>query len=491
MDIEFFIRKGVTYAYASFLLLIPLFAVIIVAQIFTFQTTNYPFSALIFFSIVTAAYFFPRVKVKAEKTIEQLIFRDKYDYKKTLRDLSKAMVSILDLNELCRKIITTSTEALLVEKASIYIFDEEKSVYMLRDCQGSQCNKLDGTYRKDELFFKWAEMHKDIFIREELERFIDVPEAIAVAEKMSQMEAELCIPLFTKKKLIGIINLGMKENKEMYTHEDLEMLTTLANNATIAIENSQLYESLMKTKQVMLRAERLAALGTLSAGLAHEIRNPLVAIKTFTQLLPERYDDEEFRNYFLNVTAGEIDRISSLVTELLEFARPSEPFFQQEDINSTLEKMIKLINNEAKKKDLQIVTNLELQLPTVTMDKEQMKQVFLNILLNAIQATPEKGKISIRTSKNTQNANHEFIQVEISDTGKGVSPEEVDKIFTPFYTTRSQGSGLGLAISHQIVEEHEGTITVESILNKGAVFTVNLPVNPLLFKGNKGSERPH
>lgn len=489
MDIDIIIKKGATYVYASLLLLIPLFVMVMIGQLAAFRTIDFSFSVFVLGTIVTAAYFFPKVKLQAEKTVEQFIFKNKYDYKKTIRNSSKAMVAILDINELCKNIITTTTDALMVENASIFIFDDEKNAYVLRNAKGPANHEILGSSHKNDFFFKWAERHKEIFVREELERCADNAENIAVAKSMGRIKAEIGIPLITKKKLIGIVTLGMKDNKEMYTHEDLELLATLANNATIAIENAQLYENLKKTKKIMLRAERLASLGTLSAGLAHEIRNPLVAIKTFTQLLPERFDDEEFRNHFLSVTAGEIDRISTLVSELLEFARPSEPFFQQENINTILEKMIFLINTEAKKKELQIEINLAKELPPVTIDKEQIKQVFLNILLNAIQATPEKGKISIQTRKQSQNKLDEFIQIEITDTGTGIPPQDLDKIFTPFFTTRHKGSGLGLPISHQIIQEHEGTITVQSDQHKGTIFTISIPVNPLIFKGNKGSER--
>ena len=489
MDIEFVIRKGVVYAYASFLLLIPVFLLILGAQIYAFKKANIAFSAFTFLCIIIAAYLFPKVRLQAETTVEQYFFKDKYDYKKTISDLSKAMVSILDINELCKKIISTTTEALKVDKASVFIFNEEKDAFLLCDARGLEGYTIANSYRKDDQFFKLLERRREITIREELERYQHNPDMQTIYQMMTRMGAETCIPLIAKQRLIGIVNLGMKGNKKMYTHEDLELLTTLANSATIGIENAQLYENLKNTKKIMLRADRLASLGTLAAGLAHEIRNPLVAIKTFTQLLPERFDDEEFRNYFTTVAAGEIDRISTLITELLEFSRPSGPFFQQENLNDILDKMITLIKTEAKQKELTIEATLADDLPTVTVDKEQMKQVFINILLNAIQATPEKGTILIATRKIVKsNGGPGFVQVEISDTGIGIPEEELDKIFTPFFTTRAKGSGLGLAISHQIIQEHEGTIDVKSVEKKGTTFIINLPTNPLILK-HKNNDR--
>jgi signal transduction histidine kinase len=152
--------------------------------------------------------------------------------------------------------------------------------------------------------------------------------------------------------------------------------------------------------------------------------------------------------------------------------------------------MITLIKTEAKQKELEIETTLADDLPTVTVDKEQIKQVFINILLNAIQATPEKGTISIVTRKIAKsNGAPGFVQVEISDTGIGIPEEELDKIFTPFFTTRAKGSGLGLAITHQIIQEHEGTIDVRSAVHKGTTFSINLPINPLILKQHKNNDQ--
>jgi signal transduction histidine kinase len=488
MDITFVLKKGVTYAYASFLLLIPLCLFVIYGQQLAFKSINYTFSVFILSIIIVAAYFFPKVKVRAEKTVEQFIFKNKYDYRKTISDLSKAMVAILNTNDLCKKIITTTTDAMRVEKASIYILDEAEGFYKLCDSMNFPQEKIVSNYHKEDPFFKWAERHKVIFIREELERYTNDAEALAMAEKMKQMESEICIPLITKEKLIGVISLGMKGKGEMYTHEDLELLTTLSNQATIAIENAKLYEDLSNTKVRMQRADRLAALGTLTAGLAHEIRNPLVAIKTFTQLLPDRFDDDEFRNHFLSVTAGEVDRISSLVTELLEFSRPSQPNLNKEDLNQIVEKMLLLVATESHKKNLQIVKNFHDYLPPVVLDKDQLKQVFLNILLNAVDATPENGIVTVGTKLIKRNGHQDHVQIIIKDTGKGIPQEDLDRIFTPFFTTKHQGSGLGLAISHQIIQEHNGTIEVESEENRGTSFFVTLPLNPLQIQKRKAME---
>jgi signal transduction histidine kinase len=479
MDITFVIKKGVTYAYASFLLLIPLFLLILYVQKSTFGHISFPFSVAILCIIFIASYFFPQVKVKAERTIEQYIFKNKFDYKKTISDLSKAMVSILNINELCWKIITTTTEAMQVKTATIFILHEEESCYKLFESIGVNQDMMVRSYPKDDPFFRWLEERNEIFVREELERHSPVTEARKAVERLKEMDAEICIPLVAKKKLIGIISLGMKGKGEMYTHEDIELLTTMSNQATVSLENARLYEDLYRAKVQMQRADRLASLGTLTAGLAHEIRNPLVAIKTFTQLLPERFDDSEFREHFLSVTAGEVDRIASLVTELLDFARPSQPKLNREDLNQIVEKMMLLVDTESHKKNVQIVKDFNDFLPPVVLDREQIKQVLLNVLLNAVDATPEDGTIFVETAPIKKNGSLDYVQIVIKDTGRGIPAEDLDKVFTPFFTTKHEGSGLGLAISHQIIQEHHGNIEVESTKNQGTTFRINLPVNPL------------
>jgi len=317
----------------------------------------------------------------------------------------------------------------------------------------------------------------EIVIREELAKGIHISELNDVVQQMSLIEAEVSIPLISKGHLIGILNLSHKFNKDIYSHEDVELLGTLANQTAIAIENARLYEDLKKSKSYIRRADRLASLGTLTAGLAHEIRNPLVAIKTLTQLLPERLEDDEFRNHFLTIASGEVDRISSLVNELLDFARPSDPKLEFEDINGILDGMILLVSTESKKKQIHMVKQYASELPPVRVDREQIKQVFLNILLNAIEATPENGEIKVKTRSFAKPGGEPYLQIEFTDTGCGIPSEYLEDIFNPFFTTKTTGSGLGLAISNQIVQDHRGYIVVESQQNKGSSFYVNLPVN--------------
>jgi len=477
MDINIVLKKGTAYGLLMLLLFVPSTLLIILGQKLFYKEINYLFLIYIFSILLVASIFFYKIKPRTEKAVEQLLFKKYYDYHETLRKFSKVMVSILDLKSLSGKTIETITETMGVEKASLFLLDQEREGFRLFESKNLKTASTTLPFlSKGDPLPHYLQRSGEIIIREELMKGANIPELNDVTHQMSLLEAEVSIPLIFKAKLIGMINLSHKFNKEIYSHEDMELLNTLANQVAIAMENARLYEDLKKSKSYIRRADRLASLGTLTAGIAHEIRNPLVAIKTFTQLLPERLEDEEFLNGFLNIASGEVDRISSLITELLEFAKPSEPKLELEDINAILDGMILLVSTETSKKLIKMVKNYAADLPPIKIDREQMKQAFLNILLNAIEATPENGEVTVRTRSFVKPGGQPYIQIEFNDTGSGIPAEYLEDIFNPFFTTKKSGSGLGLSISHQIVQEHQGYITVESQLNKGSSFFINLPL---------------
>jgi signal transduction histidine kinase len=477
MDINIVLKKGTTYVLLTFLLFVPSAILIFVTQNVFFERINYLFSAIIILVLLVVAFLFNKIKPGTEKAVEQFLFKDRYDYRETLGKFSKAMVSILDLQSLSKRIIETITQTMGVEKASLFLLNEEKGGFEIFESKNINMTSSTSLLTKGDPLPHYLQKIGEIIIREELAKGIYIPELSRVINEMSLLEAEASIPLISKGQLIGVINLGHKFSRDFYSQEDIELLNTLANQTAIAIENAKLYEDLKKSKSYMRRADRLASLGTLTAGLAHEIRNPLVAIKTFTQLLPERLDDEEFRSHFLNIASMEVDRIALLINELLDFARPSDPKLELENINNILDGMTLLISTESKKKHIHINKNYTADLPLVNIDRDQIKQVFLNILLNAVYATPENGEINVKTRSFVKPGGEPYIQIEFTDSGHGIPKEHLEDIFNPFFTTKTTGSGLGLSISSQIVQDHKGYIDVESQVDKGTSFFVNLPLN--------------
>jgi nitrogen-specific signal transduction histidine kinase len=235
------------------------------------------------------------------------------------------------------------------------------------------------------------------------------------------------------------------------------------------------------------RSDRLASLGTLSAGMAHEIKNPLVSIKTFAQLLPERYQDSDFRDTFSSLIGHEIDRIDSLVNQLLRFARPAKPHLKPLHVHEILEKSLLLVGHRLYQKDIKLTRSWLANVDTIRADSDQLEQVFLNFFINAMDAMKSGGELNVSTEigantewatalAQTNGETHDFVRITIRDSGEGIRSEDLPHVFDPFFTTKDYGTGLGLSVVHGIIQEHGGQIEVESELKKGTSFHIMLPV---------------
>jgi two-component system, NtrC family, sensor kinase len=430
------------------------------------------------FLLVAVGFVFPKVRFKTEDALERALFKKRTDYRETLLRSSREMVSVMDLKALSESLVDTIGRAFGIEKVSLFLLNDAKGTYNSVAWRGTDESSKVTLMTKQDPVVEWLSEHPEPTVREELQMARDGAAKERAAARMGQLDAEISLPIVSKDKVIGILHLGHKEGKEIYSSEDLELLSTLANQAAIAIENARLYENLKQSQDTLRRADRLSSLGLLTAGLAHEIRNPLVAIRTFTQLLPERYNDAEFREGFQGLALKEVDRICGLINDLLSFARPSRPNVAEENMNDVVDGIARILETEAKEKGVEITRDFGLNLPKVWIDREQMKQVFMNLILNAIQAMREGGSIFISTrliSRDEAGHSGQFVQVEVRDTGMGIPAENLDHIFDPFFTSKDEGSGLGLSISHQIVQEHGGYVTVESKVGVGTTFFINLP----------------
>jgi PAS domain S-box-containing protein len=273
--------------------------------------------------------------------------------------------------------------------------------------------------------------------------------------------------------------LSIRVSTSVFHGRDGSVLGTLAVLTDIT--------ALKRLEFQIRRSDRLASLGTLSAGMAHEIKNPLVSIKTFAQLLPERYQDSDFRQTFSNLIGHEIDRIDSLVNQLLRFARPAKPQLEPKHVHQILEKSLLLVGHRLYQKDIKLTRSWDANVDTIRADADQLEQVFLNFFLNAMDAMKNGGELHIRTeikadeelvSSLTQSNGqaHEVLRISIQDSGEGIKPEDLPHVFDPFFTTKDYGTGLGLSVVHGIIQEHGGQIEVESELNKGTAFHILLPL---------------
>ncbi len=234
------------------------------------------------------------------------------------------------------------------------------------------------------------------------------------------------------------------------------------------------------------RSDRLAAVGSLAAGLAHEIKNPLTSLLTFSRHLPRRFEDEQFRQKFLNVVPRELERINTIVERLLELARPPRLHFGLLRLPALLDRVVDLYANQIEAKRVTVVREYARDVPPVHADQDALYRAFVNLAANALEAMPGRGRLTLRVAwsdageavPGRARLGARRVKIEIEDTGSGIPPAESDRIFNPFFTTKEGGTGLGLALTHKIVEEHGGTITFRDAPGTGTVFRVVLPLMP-------------
>lgn len=225
----------------------------------------------------------------------------------------------------------------------------------------------------------------------------------------------------------------------------------------------------------MERADRLASVGEMSTGIAHEIKNPLAGIGSAISVLADDFPEDDPRREIVRQVLEQIARLDKTATDLLSFGRPSRPEFSWVDINALVKKTLFFVAQHPEAKHIHRVKELTRDLPPVWVDEKQIQQVLFNIIINAIQAMKSGGTLRIETDA-VNRVDGEFVRVMIADTGKGIAPEDLERIFVPFHTTKTQGTGLGLPISRQLMEQHGGSIGVKSQSGEGTTFTIELPV---------------
>jgi signal transduction histidine kinase len=263
-------------------------------------------------------------------------------------------------------------------------------------------------------------------------------------------------------------------------------------NAELAAAYQKLSEytqQLKDSQEQLIQSEKLSSLGQLAASIAHEVNNPLSGVLTYTQLLAKRIDSDKFSKEsaldYLTKMEAELTRSTGLIRNLLDFARQSTPVLVETDLNDIVNRVLELAAYSAKLAKIEVIKEFDSSLPKLTADSNQLQQVFTNLVVNAIQAMPGGGKLTLRTSHDKGQ-----LKLEVQDTGYGISPENMRKLFTPFFSTKKEikGVGLGLAISYGIIQRHRGKIEVQSKEGKGTNFTVYLPVHQEKGGNNDGKE---
>ncbi len=299
---------------------------------------------------------------------------------------------------------------------------------------------------------------------------LSLEEALGERHPFLQMMTET----LTHEKEIFHLEVELKrEGESLWLMASTSLLTGGEGKKIGALVIFQDITEIKALEEKLRQADRLAALGTISAGLAHEIKNPLSAIKTFVQLLPKKFDNLSFMEKFNITVPREIDRINLLVEDLLELTRIRRRPWVNLDVNHLIVDVIDLHGEEMKKKHIVFEDHLDKTIPPIQGDAEKLYRAFSNLVINSIQAMPEGGSLWISSD---QEDSRPMVKITFRDTGIGMDEETSKNLFNPFFTTKDKGVGLGLALTRKIIEDHRGTIEVMSAKGKGTTFILRLPV---------------
>lgn len=308
------------------------------------------------------------------------------------------------------------------------------------------------------------------------------PRTLPPLREAINTESFATAPLMAKGKVIGAVFVDNHFTKKPITEDDMRFLMMFANQAGLAIENAMIYsnleetnKSLRETQERLIQQERMAALGEMATSIAHEIRNPLVSIGGFARRLKDKLPNDDQARRYSDIIYQEVNRLERILQEILAFAKESSPAFVSTNINKVIEDVLFLFRDNLSAKNIQVVTEFAQDLPLISADPQQLKQIFINLFANAEQAMEEKGGSLSITSRLTNELPPEVL-IEISNTGPGIPQEIMANIFNPFFTTKSSGTGLGLAIVHRIIASHNGRISVKNRPEGGVTFQISLPV---------------
>ncbi|MDD4953282.1 MAG: ATP-binding protein [Candidatus Omnitrophica bacterium] len=435
----------------------------------------------------------PFIYISLQRKAEERLLREQRSYQDILRQTAMGMTRIHNLQQLLDLIISAVTANVRISHSAVYLHDAGSGKFILKSGSNLKPGQPDSIGKEDPVI-RWIRKERKPLVYEELKQgVLDNPDPVLkeIVEDMRDLRAAIILPSFLEEKLLSLLVLGDKLSAKIYTPEDLNIFSILADQTALAIESALLYENieeqvrkrtkeLLEVQKQLVHAEKLATVGTLAGGVAHEINNPLTAVLTNVQMLlstPNNLDTDSKES--LELIEEATKRCRTIVQKLMAYAKkPLEaatPAKTVDMFNATLN-VVTFLKYQLEQENIKIVTQAKEGEYLVTGDQSELEQVLTNIILNArdaIKQVKKSGLINISFSKDSK-----FVKVRVKDDGPGIPKEIMHKIFDPFFSTKDvgKGTGLGLSICQAIIEKHNGAITVASEPGKGSTFTINIPV---------------
>lgn len=442
----------------------------------------------LFLHVVVSAFvvliLFDPLRTKVQEWISQVFFHERFELERTILALRSSIAHILDVGELGEALIEGLDASPRFTQGALYLLGPDARVFLLKNHFGPKPAErvemaparplLDRLSKTGASVLENAE--RELEERRRLGDDREAETAHDIAVTMRALQTSVCLGLRGESgHLYGFLALRDDRLRDAFSREEVQLLVGLATQVAVTVENSQLYQQ-MKEK------DRLAALGEMAAGLAHEIRNPLGSIKASAQYLSETSGHTEERSEFLDIIVDEVDRLNRVVSSFLDYARPAHTDPDPIYVNAAVQLTLQFLRPECDSADVTLHVATDSALPKVRIDIEHLRQVLINLVQNAVQAMTNGGEIYVETRTQDRfdigGGARRWVQISVRDTGPGIAPDLLANVFVPFVTTKQQGTGLGLAISQRIVSEAGGRIDVRSRQGVGTTFVVSLPAEP-------------
>ena len=421
-----------------------------------------------------------KIRELIKKTGNLFSKRDSSDFRWALTEFSRSLTLIVDLDQLLENLAGKLHEIADVSKVLILLRDAETNRFELAGYRGSDpVNQKNSVYfLSDDKLIQWLTVNEtSLIVREEpgVVRFLESRDRDIIA----RLKIEIIVPLIVMNHVNGLVLLGQKKNSEAFTREEFGLLETLLSQSALAFENAMLYKEQKQRLRKMFRADRLASIGQIAAGAAHEIRNPLTSLRSTIQYVQKKQTDPE-QAEMLQEVLTEVDRVDEIIQGMLSFSKPARLQKEDVDLADIIRQVIKLTSSTARKNGIKLEFADYEKRAVVEADSSQIKQVFLNIILNGIQAMNNNGRLVVTLDEAgiERAPDLKFFRIRFKDNGPGIPDDKIDQIFDPFFTTKKEGTGLGLSICYGIVQRHGGEIEINSNFggdNSGTVVSVLLP----------------
>lgn len=398
------------------------------------------------------------------------------ELKQLLSEFNRSLMLIADKQLLISNFLSKVNQIIPVQGIFLFLPDENTEKYKMQGLEDKNVSYFMGRGK----LVNWLAVNERPLVVSESSSLLSY---FSEEERklLARLNAELVYPLNVMNRISGILVMGKKVNGKEFDKKELELLSLLLGQAAFAIEHASLYEIQRDRLKRMYRTDRLAVLGELAAGAAHEIKNPLTSIRSTIQYLSNDFDVESEKGQMMHELLNETERINKIVQGLLSFARPSELNSMEVNLEQLINQTLLLVNNTLKKQRIEVEFEYFTEQTTIMGDAEQLKQVCLNIILNAVEAMKENDESHPRTLYISMeegtliDVRSRYLLISFEDTGKGIDEEDIENVFNPFFTTKEEGTGLGLAICFGIINRHKGELEVRSTLGKGTCFTIKLP----------------